>query len=160
MRTLLLLQAEIPGWVGPTAAISLVVIAVGFVAIAVALVVALRQATRQTQSLTLALDRLKTDMAPAFKAMQDMAQQGQELTTLVKNEAVAVVETSRRLRGRVEAGADRIQERLTDLEALYDVVEEEVEETAMDVATFLRRVRSGGNWLSRLRRLLPRRRRR
>lgn len=160
MRTLLLLQSEIPGWVGPTVAISLATMAIAFVALAVMLGLAIRQAAQDAKALAQALGRLNADLAPALKAMQDMAQQGQALATVVKTEVVAVVETSRRLRGRVEAGADRIQERLADLEALYDVVEEEVEETALDLATFLRRVRSGGSWLSRLRRLLPRRRRR
>ncbi|MGH7702431.1 MAG: DUF948 domain-containing protein [Gemmatimonadales bacterium] len=160
MRTLLLLQTEVPGWVGPTVAISLATIAVAFVALAAILGPATRRAAQEAKALAQALARLNADLAPALKAMRDMAQQGQEVAAVVKTEVVAVVETSRRLRGRVEVGAERIQERLADLEALYDVVEEEVEDTALDLATFLRRVRSGGSWWSRLRRLLPRRRRR
>ena len=160
MRTLLLLQTEIPGWVGPTVAISLATIAIAFVAQATILGLAIRRAAQETKALAQALARLNTDLAPALKAMRDLAHEGQEVATVVKAEVVAVVETSRRMRGRVEAGAERIQERLADLEALYDVVEEEVEETALNLATFLRRMRSGGRWLSRLRRLLPRPRRR
>jgi hypothetical protein len=56
-------------------------------------------------------------------------------------------------------GADRIQTRLADLETLYDVVHEEVEETALDVASALRTVRTGSGVVARLRRLLvPQRR--
>ena len=77
----------------------------------------------------------------------------------MRNEAGAFAHTSRRLRRQVLRGAERIQTRLTDLATLYDVVHEEVEETALDVAAALRTVRTGSGVLGRIRRLLvPRRR--
>ena len=43
---------------------------------------------------------------------------------------------------------------MANLEAIYEVVAEEVEETALDIAVTLRRIRTGAGWFRRLRRLL------
>ena len=53
-----------------------------------------------------------------------------------------------------------IRERIANLEAIYEVLEEEIEETALDVAVTLRNMRTGAGWFSRLRRLFGGRRRR
>jgi len=81
------------------------------------------------------------------------------LSLLVRQEAGAFAHAGRRLRRQVVKGADRIQSKLEDLETLYDVVHEEVEDTALDVAAVLRSVRQGNGVLGRIRRLLVSRRR-
>jgi hypothetical protein len=43
---------------------------------------------------------------------------------------------------------------MADLKSLYDVVHEEVEDTALDVAAVLRSARRGNGVLGRIRRLL------
>jgi hypothetical protein len=53
-----------------------------------------------------------------------------------------------------------VEERLQDLDALYEVVHEELEEAALSMATLVRTVRTGGGVLQRIRRFLPGRRRR
>jgi hypothetical protein len=147
------IPATTPGWVGPTMAISLAVVALAFVVIAAVAALVARQAART-------LARLQTDLAPALTALQGIVQDGHALTTTVKDEASALMATSRQLRGQVEAGAERLRDRLANLEALYDVVEEEVEETALDLTAALRTVRTGAGWFAPLRRLLRRGRRR
>ena len=52
-----------------------------------------------------------------------------------------------------------MKSRLADLDALYEVVHEEVEETALDVAARVRSVRNGAGMVSRIRRWLVRGRR-
>lgn len=153
-------QALEPGWVGPAIAVSVTIIALIYVGMVAGLFLAAREAAKQARELTQALNRMEGEMGPALQALKLMGQQGEDLATSIKMEVGAVLETSRKLRGRVEAGADRIQEKLEDLEALYDVVAQEVEETALDVASGLRTVRGGLSWARRLRRLLPRGRRR
>ena len=55
---------------------------------------------------------------------------------------------------------DRVRERLEDLDALAEVMQDELEETALDVASKVRSIRSGVGIVGRLRRLLvPGRRR-
>ena len=153
------IQTAVPGWVGPTMAISLAIMAISFFALALMVGLAARSVARQAEALTRALTQLKADLGPALSGIREITDQGRELTTMVKEEATAMVGTSRRLRERVEDGADRLQERLEDLEALYDVMEEEVQETALDFATALRTIRTGGGWFRRLKRLVRGRRR-
>lgn len=145
--------AEGSGWVGPTMAVSLVVIAVAFALIAAATVVAVRQAVVELRQLSEAITSLRSDLAPALGAVQAVSMEGQRLAGLVGGEAEELVQASRQLR----AG---LRSRFANLEAIYDVLEEEVEETALDLAVTLRRIRTGTGWFARLRRLLLGRRRR
>ena len=49
---------------------------------------------------------------------------------------------------------DQLESKLTDLETLYDLVYDEIEDTALDVTSALRSVRRGNGVLGRVRRLL------
>jgi hypothetical protein len=73
---------------------------------------------------------------------------------LVRHETGAFAQTARRLRRKTVRAADRIEAKLQDLETLYDVVHDEVEETALDVAAGLRSLRRGNGMLGRVRRML------
>lgn len=153
-------QVIMPGWVGPVAAISLVFIALSFITIAVGMLLALRAGSEQLKLMSRVLTALDDDLIPAFRSIREIADQGRGVVESFKNEAEAIVRTSRRMRRRARLGADRIQERLQDLDALYEVVHEELEEAALDLATLVRTVRTGGGWLQKIRRFLPGRRRR
>ncbi|HXI21806.1 MAG TPA: hypothetical protein VNH46_12000, partial [Gemmatimonadales bacterium] len=61
---LLLQTQQVPGWVGPTVALSLVVIAIGFAGIAVAVLLAARRAAADMDRLTTMVESLRTDLAP------------------------------------------------------------------------------------------------
>jgi uncharacterized protein YoxC len=160
LLTLALLQAVGgPGWVGPVVAISLVVVALAFVGIAIGVLVVASRLIEPVHDLSRVIRSLQDDLAWALKGLRQLTEQSQDLVAVVRNEAGAFAHTSRRLRRKVMRGAERIQNRLVDLETLYDVVHEEVEETALDVAAALRTVRTGAGVVGRLRRLLvPRRR--
>jgi len=148
-----------PGWVGPVVAISLVVVALSFAAIAVGVLIVASRLIEPVQQLSRMIASLQDDLAWSLKGLRQLTEQSQELLTVVRQEAGAFAQTGRRLRRRIERGVDRIQTRLADLETLYDVVHEEVEETALDVASALRTVRTGTGVVARLRRLLvPQRR--
>jgi uncharacterized protein YoxC len=160
LLTLALLQAVGgPGWVGPVAAISLVVVALAFLGIAIGILVVASRLIEPVRQLSRVIQGLQDDLAGTIKGLRRLTEQSQDLLTVVRSEAGAFAHTSRRLRRQVQRGAERIQNRLSDLETLYDVVHEEVEETALDVAAALRTVRTGTGVLARVRRLLvPRRR--
>lgn len=144
---LLLQAAAVPGWVGPTMAISLVVIALAFLVIAAATALAARKAAHEMQQLARVIESLRVDLSPAIAVVQSVSGEGKRLVGLVGDEAEELVRTSRELR-------QGLRERLANLEAIYEVLEEEVEETAVDVAVTLRTFRSGAGWFGRLRRLL------
>ena len=148
-----------PSWVGPTVAIALVVIALGFVAIAAGVVMAGRVAGRQAERLTSEVASLRKDLAPTIEAVNQVAGSGAEVGGRLKEEILAVVDVSRRLRRQAVRGARRVEGRLEELDALYEVVSTEVTETALDVAATIRSVRTGASALSRIKRFLVRGRR-
>jgi hypothetical protein len=79
-----------------------------------------------------------------------------QLVGSIRTEAESLVGTSRELRGRIVAAADAAQARLADLDALFEVVQEEVETTVLDVAATVRTMRRGISLLEWGRRTLKR----
>ncbi|MEO7986333.1 MAG: hypothetical protein ABI766_07350 [Gemmatimonadales bacterium] len=155
MSTLAAFQiAATPGWVGPTVAISVAVIAIAVVAVAAAGAVAALRLSGQARKIAEMVEGLQDDVAQTLKSARQLTEQAQDVMVLVRSEAGAFAQTSRRLRRKVVRGADRIETRLTDLESLYNVVHDEVEDAALDVAAALRSVRRGNGMLGRVRRLL------
>jgi methyl-accepting chemotaxis protein len=144
----------VPAWVGPTVAVSLAVIALSFIAIAVATVMVLGRLVKPLEALSKVVQGLEDDLTVALKGVRRLTDQGQDLLALVRQEAGAFAHTGRRLRRQVIKGAERIRTRMADLETLYDVVHDEVEDTALDVAAVLRSARRGTGVLGRIRRLL------
>lgn len=130
------MSPDFPTWTLPVIAISLLVIALLLVGVAVAALFLLRSLSRSVD------------------AAQGTIRESREVLALVKGEAEAIVKTSRGVRRAVVRGVRRTQEKLLDLEDLYDVVHQEVEETALDVASTLRAVRRGQGVIGRLKRLV------
>jgi len=122
----LLLQAvptPLPGWVGPTVAISSAIIALACLVMFIGIGMAALAVRRVLHSTSTELGRLRA------------------LVDRVEEEGDSYLATSRRFRGRLDRGIDRASERMADLDALYEVVHEEVEETALGFATALRTAR-------------------
>ena len=141
-----------PAWVGPTVAISLVVIALAFAAIGVAVALLARTAIREVRE-------LREEVAPAISAVRRITDAGADLSGDIKREVQEYLATSRAVRQDLERGVYQVKSRLADLDALYEVVHEEVEDTALDVAARVRAVRNGAGMVSRIRRWLVRGRR-
>lgn len=147
------------GWIGPTMAISLALIAACFLGIAAAVAIALKEAVERGQSLAKELAELRHDLGPTLKALNRLGTGGAEVVELAQEEVREIIYTTRRLRKDVEKSVTRARRRLADFEAVVEVVQEEVEETALDLGAALRTVRTGTGVIGRLRRLvLPRRR--
>ena len=154
MSTLMPLQAAAPGWVGPTMAVSLAVIAVSVLGAAVALAVAALRVSGQVQRVGALVEGMQDEIRQSLTGVKRLTEQGQDLVVLLRHEAGAFAQTGRRLRRKMVRGVDRMESKLADLETLYDVVHEEFEDTALDVASALRSVRSGNGMIGRVRRLL------
>ncbi len=119
----------IPTWVAVVTGISLAILALSAIAIALSSVI--------TALGVRAFLRVLRDLAGP--ALGDVRQ----LVTTIRTEAEGLVGTSQDLRGRIVKAADAAEARLADLDALFEVVQEEVESTALDVAATLRTVRRG-----------------
>src|SRR2546427_189422 len=111
-----------PTWVGVLGALSLAVLAAAGVVLAATHLVAAR--------------RLEQFARPAVGDVR-------QLVATIRTEAEGLAGTSRELRARIVKAADAAEARLQDLDALLDVVQEEVESAVLDVAATLRGVRRG-----------------
>jgi hypothetical protein len=155
MMTLALVQAAAPpDWVGPTVAISLAVIAVTVVAVAAVQAYTALRLVQEARNLSTMIRGYQDDVTQTLAGARRLADQGQDLLVLVRQEIGAFTQTSRRIRRKLVRGVDNIEAKLTDLETLYDLVHEEVEDTALDVAAALRTSREGNGMLGRVRRLI------
>jgi hypothetical protein len=155
MMTLALVQVgATPDWVGPTVAISLVVIAVSILAGAAVVAVAALRVSGETRKLSTMIQGYQEDIGQALAGVRRLSDQGQDLLVLLRQEVGAFTQTSRRIRRKLVRGVDSVEAKLADLETLYDLVHEEVEDTALDVAAALRTSRQGNGMLGRVRRLL------
>lgn len=133
----------IPTWAAVVTAVSLAILALSAIVIAGASVVAARGARTSLRMLN----------ELAGPAVGDV----RALVAAIRAEAEGVVGTSRELRQRIVHAADAAEARLAELDAVLEVVQEEVESTVVDVAATLRTVRRGVSLLEWGRRTLKRR---
>jgi uncharacterized protein YoxC len=144
------------GWVGPTMAISLVLIALSFIVIAAVAALVGKEAAEALDKLSKEVGELRSDFQPALHSVRHMAEEAQGLASRLNVEANEVIRTSSEIRHDVRRGVERVRERLEDLDALAEVMQEELEDTALDVAARVRSVRTGVGVIGRIRRLLGR----
>jgi hypothetical protein len=155
MMTLALVQVgATPEWVGPTAAISLVVIAVSILGVAGALAYAALRILGETRKVSTMIQGYQEDVAQTLANARRLTDQGQDMLVLLRQEVGAFTQTSRRIRRKLVRGVDNVEAKLADLETLYDLLHDEVEDTALDVAAALRTSRQGNGMLGRVRRML------
>jgi uncharacterized protein YoxC len=155
MWTLALLQVGTsPEWVGPTVAISLALLALSFLGMAIAVAVAAFRLAEQAKKVGALVNGLQDDIVRTLKGVHSLTEQAQEVMVLVRHEAGAFAQTARRLRRKTVRAVDRIEAKLEDLETLYDVVHDEIEGSALDLAASLRSLRRGNGVLGRVRRML------
>ena len=147
------------GWVGVTIALSLVVMAACLIGVAITALFSLREIRQISEALTLELEGLRRELAESLAVVNRLGQQGQDVIDLAKDELNQVIRLTSGLRKDVEQGTRRAKRRLADFDAVLEVVQEEVEETALDLGATLRSAREGSSMIGQLSRLVrPRRR--
>jgi hypothetical protein len=119
----------LPTWVGVVSALSLAIIAVAALVTAVGI-------TAAALGVRAAVKALKGFAGPAIADVR-------QLIGAIRTEADALVGTSRDVRQRIVRAVDAAEDRLTSLDALAEVVQDELEETALDAAATMRNVRRG-----------------
>jgi hypothetical protein len=119
----------LPTWVGVVSALSLAIIAVAALVTAVGI-------TAAALGVREAVKALKGFAGPAIADVR-------QLIGSIRTEADALVGTSRDVRQRIVRAVDAAEDRLTSLDALAEVMQGELEETALDAAATMRNVRRG-----------------
>lgn len=137
-------MSSLPAWIAPTIAISLVVIAASFLVmggVALAIGLGLRRRTEAARA-----------QLAAFTA------DARAITTRLKTELEGFADLSAEARVKLRGAIDAVDSRLKDLDALAEVLQDEAEATALDVAAFVRTVRRSGAILGAARKMTARRR--
>ncbi len=141
------------GWAPTVTAIATVVVALIAVAFVVVALPLIRQASRTGAAVERFLNLVQKDSKPLIEDARSMVSEANRAVIKLRAEIDGVVETSQDIRTRVGNAADAAESRLLDLEALLDVVQEEVEETVLDVAAALRTTRRGSTILRTMKRV-------
>lgn len=137
-------MTAIPLWVGPTIAISLAIIAASFLVMGgVALVTGLG---------------LRKQSRAARDQLAKFASDAKATTARLKGELDGFADLSAEARAKLRGAIDTVDGRLRDLDALVEVLQEEAEETALDVAAFVRTVRRSGSVIGAAKRAIRSRR--
>jgi len=134
---------SIPAWIAPTIAVSLVIIALSMLTVgAVALF------------LGLGIRRRAREVSAQLSALTGDAK---VVAARLRHEVDGFADLSTEARGKLKGAIGAVETRLQDLDALAEVVQEEVQETALSAASLLRTVRRSGRVLSAARRAVRRR---
>jgi len=146
-------------WAEAVTAISTALLAVFAAIVGIGFLFAFAEFRRLTPELRRLAETLDRDGRPVMESLRSLVEEAGKAVSTVRKEVDGLADTSRGLRGRVENAAASIEDRLVDLDALLDVVQEEVEGTALDIAAALRTTRRGGKLFRRMKRALISRRR-
>jgi hypothetical protein len=134
---------NVQGWVGPTIAISLVIVAISFFVmggVVLAIGLALRKHTRSVRG-----------------QIEKVSGEAREVTARLRSEMEGFADISAEARAKLRGAIDGAEQRLRDLDALVEVLQEEAEDTALDVAALMRTVRRTGSIFGAARKTLKRR---
>ena len=102
---------------------------------------------------------LDRDGQPLLQTARSVAEDAGKIVSQLRGEVEQIVATSRDLRTRAGGAAISLEERARDLEAVLDILQDEVEDTALDVAAALRATRRGTSVIRAVKRAFLRRRR-
>ncbi len=151
-----------PGWIGPAIAISLMIIAAAYLAIVFVILGIVKGIAQQASTVSREIGQLREELGPTLQYLGRLGREGAEVAELAKSEIAEILQTTRTVRQDLERGLQRTRRRLADFEAVVEVVQDEVEETALDLGAALRTARTGPGIVGQVRRFLvpPRARRR
>lgn len=130
-------------WADAVTAISTAIIAVTLIVVSFSWLLWLKEMRDMQQKIARLMDVVDREARPALQSARTIMEDGQRLVTSFRNEADGVVGAAHDARQRLERLVLRVEERLQDLDALIDVFQYELEETALDVAAALRTTRRG-----------------
>jgi uncharacterized protein YoxC len=129
------------GWTDVVTALAVSVIALLFMALSVGWLFFMREARGVLMAVERVTRMLEEEARPTIDSARGLVTDTSAIVHSVRGEIEAITATSQDIRERVGDLTESVEDRLGDLEALVDVVYDEVEETALDVAAALRTTR-------------------
>lgn len=146
------------GWPVVVIAVATSVMALAVLVLLVGMTAALRQLGALSRQMTGVLEAMQRDATPTIETVRRTAEEAGRVAVVIREEVQGLSGTSREIRERVERTAARLEERFIEFDTLLDVLQEELEETVLDVAALLRTTRRGAGLLRGVRRVLGGRR--
>ncbi|MDJ0766733.1 MAG: hypothetical protein QNJ97_27420 [Myxococcota bacterium] len=147
-------------WTDVLTALSVAAIAVMIAVFGVVAALFFRDLRRAIAEVSEIKKSLESDGKPTVESLRQLIDDASGVVSVIKTEVDGLADTSQGIRKRAENMAISVEDRLRDIEALIDVVQEEVEDTALDIAAALRTTRRGGKLFKRVKRALLRKGRR
>jgi uncharacterized protein YoxC len=135
-------------------ALSTLVIAVAVVGLILAMVIVLRRLSTLSASMMRVVDTVEHDARPTIESVRRTAEEASRLSVAIRTEVEGFAGTSKRLRDRVERTGRALEERFSDLETLLEILQDEVEETVLDLTAVMRTTRRGTGLFQAARRLI------
>jgi len=148
----------VTGWPLVVIAVATSVMAVAVLVTFAGILVALRQLGKLSERMAHVVESLDRDARPALESVRRTADDASQVVHTVRDEFQALSGTSRDLRERVERTAASLEERFVEFDTLLDILQDELEETVLDVAALLRTTRRGTGLVRGIRRVFGRRR--
>jgi len=133
------------GWTDVVTAIATSILAILSMALVVALTMGLREARRLMGSVQRVVESLDRDLRPSLDSARGIIDDARKVMTTVRDEVDGFADVTHDVRDRIGDLAESVEERLEDLETVVDILHEEIEETALDVAAALRSTRRGAS---------------
>jgi hypothetical protein len=149
----------VTGWAEVVTALSTAILALAVVIYVVAHVLILRRLGSLSGGVRRLLETLDRDARPALESVRRTADEVSRVAILARSEAEAIAGTSKQIRKRVGRTAKAAEDRFIEFETLLDLLQDEVEDTVLDVAAALKTTRRGAGIFRTMKRTLLRRRR-
>ncbi len=130
-----------------------VVIALGILVSLVYAIGLLRKAREPLGQVSSAVGALNERLQPVLKNVEQASEQASLIASRLKNDVDEVGQALRHASESTGRMVDLVEERVAEVAALLEVVQEEAEETFLSTASVLRGIRRGGKKVSTARRL-------
>ena len=139
--------ADLPGWVNWVTSVATVIIALALVVAAFAftgVAIAVRKMVPKVNGL---VARMQEGALPVLKHGQDVAENVNYITTSVREDVQRFKGTLRTAQSQLERAAKTTGKRISDFNALLEVVQEEAEAIFLSTASTVRGVQAGAERL-------------
>jgi uncharacterized protein YoxC len=129
-------------WTSGVLQIVVLSLGVGVLIATVLLILSLRAGVRKFNE---TVDRLATETKPLLASATAIAGDAREVVAMLRTDVVRVTDAAEALSEQLLAAADRTARRVDDVNAVLDVLQVELEDTALSAVSAIRGVRAGAS---------------
>ena len=129
-------------WTSGVLQIVVLILGIGVLIATVLLILSLRAGVRKFNE---TVDRLATDTKPLLASATAIVVDAREVVAMLRTDVVRVTDAAEALSEPLLTAADRTARRVDDVNAVLDVLQDELEDTALSAVSAIRGVRVGAS---------------